>query len=505
MNISEAKKQIKYAVISYLTKDEYGGYVIPVERQRPLFLVGPPGVGKTEIVAQIADEMDIALVNYSMTHHTRQSALGLPFIREKEYGGRSCRTTEYTMSEIIASVYDAMEETGRKEGILFLDEINCISETLAPSMLQFLQFKTFGRHRVPDGWVVVTAGNPPEYNDAVREFDLATQDRLKRIDVEPDLAVWQKYAAAEGVHSSVMTYLEIKKDDFYSVRTTVDGKSFVTARGWTDLSEMIYLYEKNDLPVDTDLIRQYIRDERIARDFSAYYDMFYRYRKEYAVQDILSGTAGQDVATAAAEAAFDEKLTIIRLVFDALDSDFRKLSEDTSVIERLVSLIREKADEFPPSAYDGSEVIDSIRQEHEALSERARKAHSLSRAEERISREVGRRLGDLSSAMIASVADSKDEIRKYMAGLNDARREAAAGAGSRLSNAFAFMEKAFGDGDGMLVFVTALTEGRYSSEFISRYGSRDYSRYSDRLMLYEREQGLESEIRDALDAEEEDV
>ena len=89
--------------------------------------------------------------------------------------------TSETMSEIIASVYDMIETTGNKEGILFLDEINCVSETLAPAMLQFLQYKIFGRHTVPKGWIVVTAGNPPEYNNSVREFDIVTWDRLKRI------------------------------------------------------------------------------------------------------------------------------------------------------------------------------------------------------------------------------------------------------------------------------------------------------------------------------------
>ena len=167
MNIKEAKKQIKNAIIAYSTKDEYGNMLIPVSKQRPVFLVGAPGIGKTAIMEQIAQELDLALVSYSMTHHTRQSALGLPFIVDKKYGDQEYKVSEYTMSEIIASVYDAMEETGKKQGILFLDEINCISETLSPSMLQFLQYKTFGRHQVPQGWIVVTAGNPPEYNNAV--------------------------------------------------------------------------------------------------------------------------------------------------------------------------------------------------------------------------------------------------------------------------------------------------------------------------------------------------
>ena len=73
---------------------------------------------------------------------------------------RAIPSTEYTMSEIIASVYERMEATGLKEGILFIDEINCVSETLAPTMLQFLQCKTFGNQAVPAGWVIVVGRQP---------------------------------------------------------------------------------------------------------------------------------------------------------------------------------------------------------------------------------------------------------------------------------------------------------------------------------------------------------
>ena len=137
MNIRIAKEYIKSSVNIYLKKNEFGEYAIPVVRQRPIFLVGAPGIGKTAIMEQIAGEMGVALVAYSMTHHTRQSALVLPFITHKKYGEDEFDVSEYTMSEIIASIYEAMEESGLTEGILFLDEINCVSETLAPSMLQF--------------------------------------------------------------------------------------------------------------------------------------------------------------------------------------------------------------------------------------------------------------------------------------------------------------------------------------------------------------------------------
>ena len=124
MNISEAKNQIKETVRAYMSKDDTGAYLIDVAHQRPLFLIGAPGIGKTAIVEQVASELGIGLVSYSMTHHTRQSALGLPFIEHKTYGSVTFDVSEYTMSEIIASMYDYMEKTGLRKGILFLDEMN---------------------------------------------------------------------------------------------------------------------------------------------------------------------------------------------------------------------------------------------------------------------------------------------------------------------------------------------------------------------------------------------
>ena len=84
MNIKEAKEQIKYTVKAYLRKNQSGRYVYPLLRQRPILLMGPPGIGKTAIMEQAAEECEIGLVAYTITHHTRQSAIGLPVIKKRE-------------------------------------------------------------------------------------------------------------------------------------------------------------------------------------------------------------------------------------------------------------------------------------------------------------------------------------------------------------------------------------------------------------------------------------
>ena len=340
MNIRQAKEYVKSSVELYLKKDEFGEYRIPVVRQRPLFLLGAPGIGKTAVMEQIAWELGIGLVSYSMTHHTRQSALGLPVIKQKEYGGKTYDVSEYTMSEIIASVYDVMEESGIKEGILFLDEINCVSETLSPSMLQFLQYKVFGRHKVPEGWVIVTAGNPPEYNKSVREFDVVTLDRLKILEIEADYGTWKEYAVEKGIHNAITSFLDLKKDYFYHMETTVKGRSYVTARGWEDLSQILLLYEEAGLLADETLVEQYIRNERIVKEFTAYYDLYNKYKKDYEIDEILSGTVSEETMERAGAAAFDERLSLLGMLMDKVLGSMKENMENSDYLKELMGTLK---------------------------------------------------------------------------------------------------------------------------------------------------------------------
>ena len=496
MNIKEAKNYIKDSVKIYLKKDEEGEYRIPIIRQRPIFLLGAPGIGKTAVMEQIAQELGIALVSYSMTHHTRQSALGLPFITHKEYEGKAYDVTEYTMSEIIASIYDVMTESGIKEGILFLDEINCVSETLAPSMLQFLQYKVFGRHQVPEGWVVVTAGNPPEYNKSVREFDVVTMDRLKILEVEADYAVWKEYAREQGVHTAILNYLDMKKDDFYQVETTVKGRNYITARGWEDLSKMLVLYEEEGIAVEESFVGQYIRSEKVVKEFCAYYDLYQKYKNDYKVEEILTGIVSEQAKDKARKADFDERLSLMGMLIDRMQQDIRENMQNSDILTELMNPLRalKAKAESGGSADELAAMAGQQSQARQKAMESLQKAGALSERDKRKNRAIVRflaecekiiRLGDAGSGSeaFAQVKDKFDgEVSSYKSDTKAVQE--------RVHYLFRFVEDSFGSGNEMLILVTECTVQSDWAKFIGMYGCEDYQRHNEELMLTERTGGL---------------
>ncbi len=497
MNINEAKDYIKHSIQVYLKKDEFGDYKIPVVRQRPIFLLGAPGIGKTAIMEQIAQEMGIALVSYSMTHHTRQSALGLPFIKQKEYGGKIYDVSEYTMSEIIASIYETMEQSGVKEGVLFLDEINCVSETLAPSMLQFLQYKVFGKHKVPEGWVIVTAGNPPEYNKSVREFDVVTMDRLKVLSVEADYKTWKIYAQEKGIHGAILNFLELKRDYFYHMETTGAGRSYVTARGWEDLSQVILLYEEDGLKVDETLFSQYLQNEKIVKEFAAYYDLYNKYKQDYQVEELLNGHIKEEAVIKAQKASFDERLSLLGLLLDKMQLEMKDVMEMSAYLSDL--MIPLKAIKGADSVYEMLPVQEEAR---ETYLKNLESANSLSTEERRKQKRIQAFLKTVRKEITEqNIADGQEAFsyikEKFDNQVADMKKKVET-TGRRLHAMFEFAAKAFQEGNEMLVLVTELTVNKYSSRYISMYGCEDYQKYNRLLMVSDRKENLKEEIKDLI-------
>ena len=428
---------------------------------------------------QIARECKVGLVSYTITHHTRQSAVGLPFIKEKTFGQETFSVTEYTMSEIIASVYEKMEKTGLREGILFIDEINCVSETLAPMMLQFLQGKTFGNQKVPEGWVIVTAGNPPEYNKSVREFDVVTLDRIKRIDVQPDFEVWKEYAYEQGIHPAVISYLELRRKNFYRMENTVDGRIFATARGWEDLSRLIQVYETLDKEVDREVVYQYIQHPMIAKDFAAYLVLYNKYKTDYAVEDLLQGKWTPITLGKIRNASLDEHLSIVGLLNGKLSQLFADCYFMDAYVTKLYGYMTEYRDNLPEM------TLESIYKKAENDFQTAKKSELLTKNEEKVFiRTVNFFENEISEK------DTYEQTKIAFTAEADSLETQIEYTSQMLQNVFDFMEAAFGDSQEMVAFITELNANYYSLWFIRENGSDQYYRHNKGLLFDNRQKQI---------------
>lgn len=346
-------------------------------------------------------------------------------------------------------------------------------------MLQFLQGKTFGNQKVPEGWVIVTAGNPPEYNKSVREFDVVTLDRIKRIDVQPDFEVWKEYAYEQGIHPAVISYLELRRKNFYRMENTVDGRIFATARGWEDLSRLIQVYETLDKEVDREVVYQYIQHPMIAKDFAAYLALYNKYKTDYAVEDLLQGKWTPITLGKIRNASLDEHLSIVGLLNGKLSQLFADCYFMDAYVTKLYGYMTEYRDNLPEM------TLESIYKKAENDFQTAKKSELLTKNEEKVfirtvnffENEISEKATyEKAKTAFAEVADSLETQTEYIS--------------QTLQNVFDFMEAAFGDSQEMVAFITELNANYYSLWFIRENGSDQYYRHNKGLLFDNRQKQI---------------
>ena len=477
MTINEAKTQIKNTVMAYLKKDENENYIISVEKQRPVFLLGAPGIGKTAIMAQVANELGINLVAYSMTHHTRQSAIGLPVIKTKNFSGKEYSFSDYTMSEIISSVYESIEKSGIKEGILFLDEINCVSETLSPAMLQFLQYKVFGKHQIPEGWVIVTAGNPMDYNSSAKDFDIATSDRLKIMEINPSFTAWKEYAYKKQIIPEIISFLENRQHFFYVIEEDIDTKKYITPRGWEDLSDIIKIYRDLQLPIESSLIYQYIHHEECAEEFYIYYKNFSEINKILACKD------SNEMVEVMQKTNFNSNYAMIIAMIDNLTKQCANINSLESTAEILNIQIKELIKLNKTSGNHISEDLETIKANISNKINSEKDKYSFDRTTVIVYQDVLKLLNkyqgekqDFSETynnQIDNIALEIENITKVI--LN------------YIHNIFTSLSKLEQSEIFITIFMREITINNFTYTFISQNDIPEYSKYSYLLKLSEME------------------
>ncbi len=322
------------------------------------------------------------------------------------------------------------------------------------------------------------------------------------IEVEAEYSVWKEYAKNKELHPAIINFLDINKDYFYGVETTVKGKNYITARGWEDLSEMIKLYEESGLEVKSTLVEQYIRNERVVREFSAYYELFKKYRSTYRINEILNGTITDEIVSRASKASLDERLSVMGMLIDNICHEIRENIYEADVLKDVLAPLKaikalseggKSVDEIRDNLY---KIIDARKQ---ALV-KMESAGAVSNKDRSHNKDVIKTLTACSKEVEAYDGNSSSELFARIKSVYDAKmteyKKSTMSVKERLHNAFVFVEKAFEDGNEMLILMTELTVIPECVKFITMYGCEDYNRHNEDMMLSNKSDDILKQIED---------
>lgn len=243
--------------------------------QRPLFLWGPPGIGKSEIVADVAKEMGGLMIDLRLGQMDPTDIRGIPFFN-KEDGIMDWAPPIDLPSEETASQYPVV--------VLFLDEMNSAPPSVQAAAYQLVLNRRVGKYVLPDNVVMVAAGNRESDKGVTFRMPTPLANRFVHQEMRVDFDNWQEWAVKNFIHSDVIGYLSFAKQDLYDFDAKSSSRAFATPRSWTFVSELL-ADDDIDYQTLTDLIAGTI-GEGLAIKFMAHRKFA---SKMPLSEDILSG------------------------------------------------------------------------------------------------------------------------------------------------------------------------------------------------------------------------
>jgi hypothetical protein len=210
--------------------------VNPILRNRAQYLWGPPGCGKSQIIKQIADELNYKLYDVRLTTKDSTDLTGLPYLHEES------KRTIYYIPEFFPTAKD-IEDAGYNGGIIFLDELSAASLQLQAASYELCLDRRIGRYELPDNVVVIAAGNKVDDGAIAYELTSALSDRFVHYSVVPNPKSFLDYGEMMGFHSSVLTMIkthpEFLTGSFESMASDSDDKIVPSPRSWEVVSNIM--------------------------------------------------------------------------------------------------------------------------------------------------------------------------------------------------------------------------------------------------------------------------
>lgn len=190
----------------------------------PLFLWGPPGIGKSSIVKQIAQEQNIGFIDLRLSLLDPTDLRGLPFFKD---------------DKAIWAPPTFLPDGKEEKGILFLDELNTAAPMVQASAYQLILDRKIGEYNLPDGWAIIAAGNRESDRGVVFRMASPLANRFVHLEMEVDSEVWRSWAISRGINETIIAFISYRPDALFLFDKNSDSRSFATPRTWEYVNDIL--------------------------------------------------------------------------------------------------------------------------------------------------------------------------------------------------------------------------------------------------------------------------
>lgn len=206
------------------------GLIRCFKKQRPVFLWGPPGIGKSELVAGIAKDLDGFMIDLRLSQMEPTDLRGIPFFN-REINMMDWAPPIDLPNEDLASKYPII--------VLFLDEMNSAAPSVQAAAYQLILNRRIGKYQLPKNVVMVAAGNRESDKGVTYRMPSPLSNRFIHMEMRVDFDSWQIWAVNNRIHKDVVGYLSFAKQDLFDFDPRSASRSFATPRSWTFVSELL--------------------------------------------------------------------------------------------------------------------------------------------------------------------------------------------------------------------------------------------------------------------------
>ena len=285
-----------------------------VKQKVPTFLWGAPGIGKSSIVKQIAQEMNVAFIDLRLALMDPTDLKGIPFY-DKE-----------THSALWASPAFLPREG---EGILFLDELNSAAPSVQSSAYQLILDRKVGEYELPNGWAIVAAGNREGDSGVTYRMPAPLANRFVHFELEVDVNDWRDWAYKSELDERIIAYISYKNEHLFTFDAKSDSKSFATPRSWEYVGNILKSSLLSELLLET-------ISGTVGKDVAVSFLSFIR------VMDRLPNVAN---ILNAKDVAYSDEVDVLYALSAGIVSAYLKRQDEKS-LDNLLSYTLEMKSEF---------------------------------------------------------------------------------------------------------------------------------------------------------------